>query len=424
MGSVRKGRIGPAATGLAVCCLLLLVPTALANPPTNDDFANRKVLSTALPLEVSGTNVEATKEAGEQLNPGLSPAGHTVWFEWKATSSEWVTIGACDSEFQSTVGIYTGAAVDKLTQVVSGNAAEGPDCPYQGRQYSFQAQSGTEYEVAVDGNGFYVPPSTPPATEGTFTLKVEATPPPPNDSFADATVLSAPIGEEPGGQRFYTVHTAGYNWTATTEPNEPFYGTGAGASVWYSWTAPESGTYDFDGPCCGSGLNWGLYVGESLGELNQMLAATGSAEVSLVGNTTYRIALYGTPDLVTGEPSRASFGFLISANLPPLPSQRASGGFTPAPPDKDTTSPETSISRSVLKRRPPIFTFHLHSNEPGSTFRCGLDRQPPSPCRPVERFGSRLRPGRHVLTVFAVDPSGNQDPTPATARFRMPKKPN
>jgi len=409
--------------GLVACCLLLLTPSAYASPPVNDNFANREALSGSLPLEAVGTNAEATKEAGEFI-PGLSPAGHSVWFEWEATSSGWVTIGACDSEFPLMVAIFTGTEVNELTQVVSGNAAEGPSCPFQQRQYTFRAQSGAKYEIAVDGNNFFVPPATPPVTEGTFALRIEATPPPPNDSFANATVLSAPVEEEPGGQRFYLVDTNGYNWAATTEASEPFYGTGAGASVWYSWTAPESGTYRLNGPCCGNALNWGLYTGESIGQLNQMLAATGSAETSLVGGTTYRIAVYGNSDLATGEPSMESFNFLISANLPPLPSPGASGGGAPAPQDKDTTSPETSISKSVLKRLPPIFIFRFHSNEPGSTFRCSLDRQPQSRCPSVERFGSHLKPGRHVLRVFAVDPAGNQDPTPATARFKMPKKPS
>jgi hypothetical protein len=290
---------------LTICGLLLVAPSAFASPPANDDFGNREVLSGTLPLEGTHTNVEATKEAGEFI-PGLSPAGHSVWYEWEAISSGWVTIGACDSEFPSTVAIFTGAAVDELTQIASGNPAEGPDCPSQQRQYTFRAQSGAKYEIAVDGNSFYMPPGEPPSTQGTFTLRIEATPPPPNDGFANATVLDAPIEEEPGGARFYLANALGYNWGATTEAGEPFYGTGAGASIWYSWTAPESGTYRFNGPCCGSGLNWGLYVGESLAQLSQILAATGSAEVSLLGGTTYRIAVYGTPDLATGEPTMAS----------------------------------------------------------------------------------------------------------------------
>jgi len=415
VGEVRRRRIGSVATGLAICCLLLLTPSAFAVPPANDDFANREELGTGLPLEVPGANVEATKETGEFI-PGLSPAGHSVWFEWEAASSGWVTIGACESEFPLMVAIFTGAAVNELTQVVSGNAAEGPGCPYQQRQYTFHAQEGTKYGVAVDGNSFYAPPATPPVTQGTFTLRIEATPPPPNDSFASATLLSAPIEEEPGGQRFYLAHTNGYNWTATTEAGEPFYGTGAGASIWYSWTAPESGTYRFNGPCCGSGLNWGLYVGESLAQLSQILATTGSAEVSLLGGTTYRIAVYGNPDLTTGEPSMAGFSFMISANLPALLSQPTPNRGASAP-NVDRTPPETEIAKSVLKRLPPIFVFRFHSSEMGSTFRCGLDGSPPAPCPSVKRF-SRLKPGRHVLRAFAVDPSGNEDPTPAIARFK------
>lgn len=407
--------MGSAAAGLATCCLLLVPSAFAAPPPANDNFANRETLSGLLPLEVSGTTAGATKEAGEFI-PGLSPAGHSVWFEWEATSGGWVTIGACDSELPLIVGVFTGTAVNGLTQVAGGNAAEGPDCPYQQRQYTFRAQGGTKYEIAVDGNDFYAPPSAPPSTEGAFALRIEATPPPPNDSFASATVLSAPIEEEPGGARFYLANARGYNWGAVTEAGEPFYGTGAGASIWYSWTAPESGTYRLNGPCCGSGLNWGLYTGESLAQLSQSLAATGPAEVSLLGGTTCRIAVYGAPDLATGEPTMASFSFLIAANLPPLPSQPASDGGAPTP-SVDRTPPETEIAKSVLKRLPPVFVFHLHSSEPGSTFRCALDRQPPAPCPPVKRF-SGLKPGRHVLRAFAVDPSGNEDPTPAIARFK------
>jgi len=419
VAGVRGKRVGSIAAALTAFCLLLFAPSAFAAPPANDAFANREVLSGPLPIEASRTNAGATKETGEFI-PGLSPAGHSVWFEWEATSSAWVTIGACNSDFPLIAAIFTGTAVNELTQVVSGNAAEGPDCPYQQRQYTFRAQADTEYEIAVDGNNFYVPPGEPPGAEGAFTLRIEATPPPPNDSFANATILSAPIGEEPGGQRFYFANTNGYNWMATTEAGEPFYGAGSGASIWYSWTAPESGTYHFSGPCCGSGINWGLYVGESIDQLSQMLAATGSAEVSLVGGTTYRIAVYGTPDLATGEPTTRSFSFTISASLLPLPAQAMPSGSAPTS-QADTIPPTTGISKSVLKRLPPIFVFHFHSSEPGSTFRCRLDKQPWGACPARKRFGSQRAPGRHILRVIAVDPAGNEDPTPAIARFRVPR---
>lgn len=164
MGGVRRRGISLITAGLAACFLLLLASQALAATSGNDDFAKRETLGSGLPQEVSSTNVEATKETGEFI-PGLSPAGHSVWFEWEAMSSGWVTIGACDSDFPLIAAVFTGTAVNELTQVASGNAAEGPDCPYQQRQYTFRAQANTKYEIAVDGNNFYVPPGEPPVTE-------------------------------------------------------------------------------------------------------------------------------------------------------------------------------------------------------------------------------------------------------------------
>src|SRR5262249_35302514 len=160
--------------------------------------------------------------------------------------------------------------LEHLTQVVAGNPAEGPSCPYSQRQYTFKATDGTKYVIAVDGNIFHLPEAPMPVTEGEVILRIEETQPPANDDFADAHVLSAPIGEEPGGDRFYFASAMGSNWEATTEGGEPFYGANSGASVWYSWTAPESGKYLLGGPCCGPGLNWSLYTGQALGGLNQV----------------------------------------------------------------------------------------------------------------------------------------------------------
>lgn len=85
----------------------------------------------------------------------------------------------------------------------------------------------------------------------------------------------------------------------------------------------------------------------------------------------------------------------------------------------ESLPPDTKIFKSVLRRRPPIFVFHFQSTEPGSTFRCKLDRHPFATCPSSQRFG-HLKPGRHKLEVAAVDAAGNEDPTPAVARFKVP----
>jgi hypothetical protein len=403
--------------GALIALLAVRAPGALAAAPANDNFASAETLSGSLPIEVSRSNVEATREPPLE-NVGTFAAGHSVWFKWEATSTEVVTVGSCEADFHTVLGVFTGASLNSLTPVASGNSSEGPHCPFTGSEYTFKATAGTTYEIAVDGSGFYVQPPPPPS-EGEFTLRIEATPSPANDDFANATTLAGQTSEEPEGNRFYYASTNGYNWKATTEAGEPSHGPGSGASVWYTWTAPESGTYHFNGLCCGGGLGWGLYIGSSIGELTPFLVGGGSAEVTVLAGTIYRIGVYGTPDLGTGEPSVGSFSFSISANLPPLPPPPSSAAVVARPSLPGTTLPDTTILKRVLKRRPPIYVFSLHSSEPGSTFRCKLDKHPVATCPASERFGN-LKPGRHVLTVVAVDAGGNEDPTPAVVRFTVP----
>lgn len=406
---------------LAAACLLLSAPSALAAPPANDSFSAREALNTGLPIAVSRSNVDATKESGEFLG-SLFSAGHSVWFEWEASSNGWVTVGGCEADFVDVVGVYTGTAVNALTPVPSGNASEGPHCPFRQREYTFKATSGAKYEIAVDGTPYHLPEAPAPDTEGTFELRIEATPPPANDDFANAAPLVTHLEEEFEGEAFYFGSEFGYNWNATAESGEPeFIGGPSGASVWYSWTAPVSGEARI-GACCGSDARLGLYRGDSLGSLQLLFGGVGqggSATFMATAGTTYRIVAYGLVGESSGEAAMSSFQINLSmrVRVPVQPDDDAS-----SPPAVDTARPETTISIRVLKRRPPIWIFNFHSSEPGSTFRCKLDRSPVAICPSTERLGS-LDPGPHVLKVFAVDAAGNKDATPAVARFSVPKKP-
>lgn len=398
---------------------LVAPASALAAPPANDDFANREVLVgdvlTEGPIAVTRSNVEATKEEGEFISPFA--AGHSVWFEWEAKSTGWVTVGACEDGFPTIVGVYTGTEIDKLTPVASGNGDEGPGC-FSQRQYTFKAKSGTKYVIAVDGNGFFVEPP-PPVTEGEFTLRIEATPPPPNDDFASAEPLEGKIGEEPGGNRFYFANAQGYNWGATTALGEPEYALGAGASVWYTWTAPESAKYRFGSPCCGVGLSRSIYVGDAVDELTPFLTGSESAEAEVSAGTTLKIVVYGTRDPETEEPSMASFGFNISAELPPLPPGPSPGsGGGGAPPD--VVAPQTVLAKSRLQAATRSATFWFSSSEAGG-FLCRLDAKPFKPCTSPKGY-RRLRPGRHTFRVKALDAAGNVDASPVVAHFRLPSQ--
>ena len=85
----------------------------------------------------------------------------------------------------------------------------------------------------------------------------------------------------------------------------------------------------------------------------------------------------------------------------------------------DRRSPRTRIRRGPKRksyRRSPRFRFS--SDEPGSTFQCKLNRGRYRSCTSPRRL-KRLRFGRHVFRVRALDPANNLDSSPAVRRFRV-----
>lgn len=71
-------------------------------------------------------------------------------------------------------------------------------------------------------------------------------------------------------------------------------------------------------------------------------------------------------------------------------------------------------------RKKAKVTFTFSSDEPGSSFQCSLDGAPPSACTTPTSYKARL--GRHTFSVFATDPVGNADASPATDSFNVVKK--
>ena len=405
--------------GLAACCLLALVfvPSALASIPGKDNFEEAENLVPDLPIEVSRTNFGATEEpAGDPFSPFT--AGHSVWFAWQAPSTEFVTIGSCEAGFHTAVAVFTGTEASSLTQVASGNADEGPHCPNEGREFTFKATAGTTYKVMVDGNGFSFGP--PPPTEGEFTLRIEATPVPANDDLDGATPL---VGETLGAdeEQIYRGTASGYTWGASKEVGEPDHGGDlGGASVWFDWTAPATGNARLTA-CCGWAPLLAVYTGDGVGALIPVALGPGApvnAVFAAVAGVTYRIAVDGVRDTGTGEAETGAFSLAVFMQL----AGHVGGGAAPSveieSPQTDNKPPNTSIRKRVLKRRSPIFVFHFSSNEPGSTFRCKLDKRRYAKCRSPKRF-KHLKPGRHKLKVLAVDAAGNRDRSPAVAHFRV-----
>jgi len=62
--------------------------------------------------------------------------------------------------------------------------------------------------------------------------------------------------------------------------------------------------------------------------------------------------------------------------------------------------------------------FKFRSDMPGSTFQCKLDRKPFKPCVSPKKY-KKLKPGKHVFKVRAIDQAGDVDPTPAKRSFEV-----
>ena len=115
----------------------------VAGRPSNDNFANAEAISGSTG-NVTGTNEFATQEAGEpnHANRGQST---TVWYRWTAPSSGTFAFDTRGSDFDTTLGIYTGTAVNALTVVASNDDA---DSELYSRAV-FEAVGGGLYYLAV-----------------------------------------------------------------------------------------------------------------------------------------------------------------------------------------------------------------------------------------------------------------------------------
>lgn len=204
-----------------VAAALLLLPSAASAveaAPVNDDFADAIDLNAVgADTFVDGVNVAATKEVNEPDHAG-NAGGHSVWYTWTAPGDGSIPHVAIQvfGNFDTLLGVYTGASVDTLVEVISND-----DVAFGSSTVSFATTPGTTYRIAVDGFG---------GKSGRFSIFWMESPL--NDNFAEAIALVGASGRRSGD----TVRGA------TVELGEQdLFDTGT--SVWYSWTPPADGTY-------------------------------------------------------------------------------------------------------------------------------------------------------------------------------------
>ncbi len=245
--------------------------------PANDDFAQRTRLSGSS-ITVNANNLYATQEPGEPGLPDIGPyAGDaSVWYTWTAPANGQVTFTSTSANLSESgplgFGFYTGNVLTNLTPVPCENAdftvLDTPD-----QSLVFDVQAGVTYQLACDTN------SRREGYTGPFTFNINFVPFPPNDNFANRTILHGSA-----------LSLTNSSLLATLESGEPGDGSG-NPSIWWSWTPLTSGwvtltsaTYD----------NLLVYTGNSLDSLVPV-PLDSSGTFYATGGTAYAIAAYGPP---------------------------------------------------------------------------------------------------------------------------------
>jgi len=170
-------------------------------PPVNDNFANAATV-TGCCLSVTGTTLEATKEAGEPNHAG-NIGGHSVWYKWTYSlsylSGYTVTTRQSSSPFDTLLAVYTGSSVNALTLVAS-NDDYGSTPTNTTSTLFFRAVPGTTYYFAVDGfNG----------AMGNFTLGLDINRTHADSSYFQGTGFSAVSVFRPSNGNWYVASNSG-----------------------------------------------------------------------------------------------------------------------------------------------------------------------------------------------------------------------
>ncbi|MBC7779113.1 MAG: S8 family serine peptidase [Proteobacteria bacterium] len=135
--SVFDARVGASFPRLAIAGSLQL--------PANDRFADALVLSGSTG-QTSGSNVLATREAGEPNHAGVTGSA-SVWWRWTAPTTGTVTWNTVGSTFDTTLAAYTGSSVSALNPIAADNDSGGGGTS----AFTFPTNAGVVYALAVDG---------------------------------------------------------------------------------------------------------------------------------------------------------------------------------------------------------------------------------------------------------------------------------
>jgi len=343
----------------------------IAGNPANDDFADATVLATE--GTISGTNLGATDELSEPYHANIL-GGASVWFRWTAPADGFLSADTVGSDFDTLLAVYTGTAVDALTEVDSNDDSVGA----QSAVHNAPVSAGVTYSIAISGawgdTGNYtlnwsflvLNDVTPPlvrihspedgglyfqntiifavyecidetlgsgiascvgdvenwteldsTTVGPATLTVTGTD---NRSNVASDSVSYEVIAQTNDNFANAMDIAGTghimvtNVGATKEPGEPDHaGDPGGASLWFRWTAAQDGFLSVDGTLTDFDTALAVYTGTTLDTLVEVAS---NNEVSTQGVRVQDIEVqtgevyYIALEGVAGATGQIDFGWI------------------------------------------------------------------------------------------------------------------
>ena len=110
------------------------------------DYFSNRISINPLASPVTGSNSNATREAGEPLHDG-KPGGKSIWYTWHASFTGVISLTTLGSSFDTLLAVYTGTNVADLTPVAADDDSGG----YFTSLVTFNCVAGADYQIAVDG---------------------------------------------------------------------------------------------------------------------------------------------------------------------------------------------------------------------------------------------------------------------------------
>jgi subtilisin family serine protease len=183
--------------------------------------------------------------------------------------------------------------------------------------------------------------------------------------------------------------------------------------------------------------NWGASSVDLAAPGSSVLSTTFASSVTYAGPFTFKSGTSMSTPMVAGA-AALIFGLYPGVSvaevrnsilgsvdvLPTLAGRTVTGGRlnvnhalgSAAELDVDTEVLERPKRRTGKRR--VSFTFDSPTHRP-VTFLCRMDKKAFAPCADVASY--RVGRGKHTFAVKAVDQIGREDPTPATAKFKVKK---